>query len=204
MSYVEEGTKARKTASTLQNPSSSRSHALLTVDLSQETSESEPSAVSDASSPRRRDANPRNPAGSRLHLVDLAGSESAATCGGVHRLKVSHPLKIISSGRRISRDEDRYFPRANSPNHQSSGGRDRAPTDSRSQFPSKEFARNKRVKSPPRGERQMLASSVASFPDEAPADSKLPRSRVFLQREQFSDACTHADYRLRVREPIDP
>jgi len=110
MSYVEEGTKARKTASTLQNPSSSRSHALLTVDLSQETSESGP-ASSDASSPRRRDTNPRNPGGSRLHLVDLAGSESAATCGGVHRLKVSHPLKIISSGRRISRDEDRYFSR---------------------------------------------------------------------------------------------
>jgi len=50
----------------------------------------------------------------------------------------------------------------------------------------------------------MLASSVASFLDEAPADSKLSRSRVFLHREQFSDACIHADYRLRVRESIDP
>ncbi|KAL0115025.1 hypothetical protein PUN28_010526 [Cardiocondyla obscurior] len=75
ISYVEEGARARKTASTLQNPSSSRSHALLTVDLSQEAS----------SSSRRQDAASRG--GSRLHLVDLAGSESAATCSGVHRLK---------------------------------------------------------------------------------------------------------------------
>ncbi|XP_020289995.1 centromere-associated protein E-like isoform X2 [Pseudomyrmex gracilis] len=82
MSYVEEGTKARKTASTLQNPSSSRSHALLTVNLSQETSEQRPDA-NDSS--RRQDA--ARASSSRLHLVDLAGSESAATCSGVHRLK---------------------------------------------------------------------------------------------------------------------
>ncbi|XP_077265403.1 uncharacterized protein LOC143899201 isoform X1 [Temnothorax americanus] len=86
ISYVEEGTKARKTASTLQNPSSSRSHALLTVDLSQETADTErPNGSGTSSSSRRQDATPRG--GSRLHLVDLAGSESAATCSGVHRLK---------------------------------------------------------------------------------------------------------------------
>ncbi|XP_011149390.2 uncharacterized protein LOC105189157 [Harpegnathos saltator] len=83
MSYVKEGTRARKTASTLQNPSSSRSHALLTVGLSQETTNGE--RLGGGSSCRRQDAAPRG--GSRLHLVDLAGSESAATCGGVHRLK---------------------------------------------------------------------------------------------------------------------
>ncbi|XP_014475079.1 PREDICTED: kinesin-like protein KIF16B [Dinoponera quadriceps] len=81
MSYVEEGTKARKTASTLQNPSSSRSHALLTVGLSQEAANGERTL----GVCRRQDAAPRG--GSKLHLVDLAGSESAATCGGVHRLK---------------------------------------------------------------------------------------------------------------------
>lgn len=111
ISYVEEGTKARKTASTLQNPSSSRSHALLTVDLSQETADAErPKASGTSSSSRRQDITPRG--GSRLHLVDLAGSESAATCSGVHRLKVSHFLKIISSAGIfagwISRDENRY------------------------------------------------------------------------------------------------
>ncbi|XP_076165426.1 uncharacterized protein LOC143145692 [Ptiloglossa arizonensis] len=79
MSYVEEGTKARKTASTLQNPSSSRSHALLTIAVSSETSGV---AVGAGSSSARR---PRG--GSKLRLVDLAGSESAATCSGVHRLK---------------------------------------------------------------------------------------------------------------------
>ncbi|KYM96495.1 Kinesin-like protein KIF16B [Cyphomyrmex costatus] len=86
ISYVEEGTKARKTASTLQNPSSSRSHALLTVDLSQETADAErPNSSGTSLSSRRQDATPHG--GSRLHLVDLAGSESAATCSGVHRLK---------------------------------------------------------------------------------------------------------------------
>ncbi|XP_067211353.1 uncharacterized protein [Linepithema humile] len=86
MSYVEEGTKARKTASTLQNPSSSRSHALLTVDFSQDTADAErPSSGDTSSSSWRQDITSRG--GSRLHLVDLAGSESAATCGGVHRLK---------------------------------------------------------------------------------------------------------------------
>lgn len=96
MSYVEKGTKARKTASTLQNPSSSRSHALLTVDLTREqTADVErPSDGDSSTSSGRQDVTQR--AGSRLHLVDLAGSESAATCGGVHRLKVSHFLKIIS------------------------------------------------------------------------------------------------------------
>lgn len=96
ISYVEEGTKARTTASTLQNPSSSRSHALLTIDLSQETVDAErPNVSGTSSSSRRQDATLHG--GSRLHLVDLAGSESAATCSGVHRLKVSHFLKIISS-----------------------------------------------------------------------------------------------------------
>lgn len=112
MSYVEEGTKARKTASTLQNPSSSRSHALLTVSLLQETINGDrfSERLGSSSSCRRQDAAPRG--GSRLHLVDLAGSESAATCGGVHRLKVSHSLKIISSaGISVEaefRDENRY------------------------------------------------------------------------------------------------
>lgn len=97
MSYVEKGTKARKTASTLQNPSSSRSHALLTVDLTREQGSANAERPSDGdsiTSSGRQDVTQR--AGSRLHLVDLAGSESAATCGGVHRLKVSHSLKIIS------------------------------------------------------------------------------------------------------------
>ncbi|XP_011171528.2 uncharacterized protein LOC105204163 [Solenopsis invicta] len=86
ISYVEEGTKARTTASTLQNPSSSRSHALLTIDLSQETVDAErPNVSGTSSSSRRQDATLHG--GSRLHLVDLAGSESAATCSGVHRLK---------------------------------------------------------------------------------------------------------------------
>ncbi|XP_029665907.1 uncharacterized protein LOC115237161 [Formica exsecta] len=87
MSYVEKGTKARKTASTLQNPSSSRSHALLTVDLTREQTVDvkRPSDGDSTTSSGRQDVTQR--AGSRLHLVDLAGSESAATCGGVHRLK---------------------------------------------------------------------------------------------------------------------
>ncbi|XP_026671075.1 centromere-associated protein E-like isoform X1 [Ceratina calcarata] len=75
MSYVEEGTKARKTASTLQNPSSSRSHALLTIAVATETQ-----AVGASKKNSGR-------GGSKLRLVDLAGSESAATCSGVHRLK---------------------------------------------------------------------------------------------------------------------
>lgn len=84
MSCVEEGTRARKTASTLQNPSSSRSHALLTIVVAE-------GSASEASSRTRRASR----GGSKLRLVDLAGSESAATCAGVHRLKVSrpHPLK---------------------------------------------------------------------------------------------------------------
>nr|XP_034177665.1 kinesin-related protein 8-like isoform X1 [Osmia lignaria] len=86
MSYVEEGTKARKTASTLQNPSSSRSHALLTIGLTEETPSVASGAVtSPSTSTRRNEISPR--AGSKLRLVDLAGSESAATCSGVHRLK---------------------------------------------------------------------------------------------------------------------
>nr|XP_031825324.1 centromere-associated protein E-like [Nomia melanderi] len=83
MSYVEEGTKARKTASTLQNPSSSRSHALLTIAV---TPESPSVAVGASSSARRSEGLPPR-GGSKLRLVDLAGSENAATCGGVHRLK---------------------------------------------------------------------------------------------------------------------
>ncbi|XP_076392102.1 uncharacterized protein LOC100883481 isoform X1 [Megachile rotundata] len=84
MSYVEEGTKARKTASTLQNPSSSRSHALLTIGLNKETPSVASGAVGSTST-RRNEISPRG--GSKLRLVDLAGSESAATCSGVHRLK---------------------------------------------------------------------------------------------------------------------
>lgn len=95
MSYVEEGTKARKTASTLQNPSSSRSHALLTIAVSPETPSVAVASSSAPSSPRRK-SEPWPRGGSKLRLVDLAGSESAATCSGVHRLKVSHFLKIIS------------------------------------------------------------------------------------------------------------
>lgn len=83
MSYVEEGIKARKTASTLQNPSSSRSHALLTVSLS---SVSQNGHSTSAITAKEKDFH----RGSRLHLVDLAGSESAATCSGINRLKVSH------------------------------------------------------------------------------------------------------------------
>ncbi|CAK9813424.1 Kinesin-like protein KIF16B [Anthophora quadrimaculata] len=84
MSYVEEGTKARKTASTLQNPSSSRSHALLTITIAAE-SPIVSNGVNSSSSSRRNDISPRG--ASKLRLVDLAGSESAATCSGVHRLK---------------------------------------------------------------------------------------------------------------------
>ncbi|XP_051166483.1 uncharacterized protein LOC127284835 [Leptopilina boulardi] len=80
MSYVEEGIKARKTASTLQNPSSSRSHALLTVSLS---SVSQNGHSTSAITAKEKDFH----RGSRLHLVDLAGSESAATCSGINRLK---------------------------------------------------------------------------------------------------------------------
>ncbi|XP_078035181.1 uncharacterized protein LOC144469125 [Augochlora pura] len=90
MSYVEEGTKARKTASTLQNPSSSRSHALLTISLIPEPSSVAvgASSASASSSARRPDGSLSPPrGGSKLRLVDLAGSESAATCGGIHRLK---------------------------------------------------------------------------------------------------------------------
>ncbi|CAD1474572.1 unnamed protein product, partial [Heterotrigona itama] len=78
MSYVEEGTRARKTASTLQNRSSSRSHALLTIAVAEESN-------GVTCPPRRNEISPRG--GSKLRLVDLAGSESAATCSGVHRLK---------------------------------------------------------------------------------------------------------------------
>ncbi|CAK9808757.1 Kinesin-like protein KIF16B [Anthophora plagiata] len=84
MSYVEEGTKARKTASTLQNPSSSRSHALLTITIAAE-SPIVSNGVNSSSSAKRNDISPRG--ASKLRLVDLAGSESAATCSGVHRLK---------------------------------------------------------------------------------------------------------------------
>lgn len=105
MSYVEGGTKARKTAATLQNSNSSRSHALLTILLNPEiatataTTGQQPtkggntnSKYNDgASSSRRNDVIPRNN-GSKLHLVDLAGSENAQRCDGVHRLKVSHSL----------------------------------------------------------------------------------------------------------------
>ncbi|KAG7204003.1 hypothetical protein KM043_001867 [Ampulex compressa] len=84
MSYVEEGTRARKTAATLQNPSSSRSHALLTIALLPESiGGGHPGSTS--SSSKSNECSPRG--GSKLHLVDLAGSESAATCSGVHRLK---------------------------------------------------------------------------------------------------------------------
>ncbi|XP_017757439.1 PREDICTED: kinesin-like protein KIN-7I [Eufriesea mexicana] len=80
MSYVEEGTKARKTASTLQNSCSSRSHALLTIGVAEASQ-----GVGNGVSSRRKEILPRG--GSKLRLVDLAGSESAATCSGVHRLK---------------------------------------------------------------------------------------------------------------------
>lgn len=82
MSYVEEGIKARKTASTLQNPNSSRSHALLTVSLSSLSQNGHSATTFTKEKDFHR--------GSKLHLVDLAGSESAATCSGIHRLKVSH------------------------------------------------------------------------------------------------------------------
>lgn len=95
ISRVEEGTKARRTASTLQNPMSSRSHALLTLSLvpsSGNIVQSVKDVTSTSSNvPRRSDNFSR---GSKLHLVDLAGSESAAACGGINRLKVSHNLKI--------------------------------------------------------------------------------------------------------------
>lgn len=70
----------------MQNPSSSRSHALLTIVVG------EGSASGGARSSSR--TSPPSRGGSKLRLVDLAGSESAATCGGVHRLKVSRSLKI--------------------------------------------------------------------------------------------------------------
>ncbi|XP_076755099.1 uncharacterized protein LOC143425915 [Xylocopa sonorina] len=82
MSYVEEGSKARKTASTSQNPSSSRSHALLTIAVAEDA---QSVANGGSSVARRNDILQRG--ASKLRLVDLAGSESAATCSGVHRLK---------------------------------------------------------------------------------------------------------------------
>ncbi|XP_028981859.1 uncharacterized protein LOC107036874 [Diachasma alloeum] len=89
MFRVEEGTKARKTASTLQNPTSSRSHALLTLTLEPFTSTGVASASvqtsksSTSSNVRRQDFTH----GCKLHLVDLAGSENAAACAGINRLK---------------------------------------------------------------------------------------------------------------------
>ncbi|XP_043272247.1 uncharacterized protein [Venturia canescens] len=88
ISRVEEGTRARKTASTLQNPMSSRSHALLTLSLVPSTSNTgQPTkevATTSCNIPPRNESFFR---GSKLHLVDLAGSESAAACGGINRLK---------------------------------------------------------------------------------------------------------------------
>lgn len=74
MSYVEEGTKARKTASTLQNPSSSRSHALLTIAVTPETSGVPVGAGSSASGSRRR-SEPSTRGGSKLRLVDRSGRQ---------------------------------------------------------------------------------------------------------------------------------
>ncbi|XP_063985278.1 uncharacterized protein LOC135166690 isoform X2 [Diachasmimorpha longicaudata] len=89
MSRVEEGTKARKTASTLQNPTSSRSHALLTLTLEPFTS----TGIASASIQTSESSTSRNVRrqdfshGCKLHLVDLAGSENAAACAGINRLK---------------------------------------------------------------------------------------------------------------------
>ncbi|KAF3429260.1 hypothetical protein E2986_11915, partial [Frieseomelitta varia] len=95
MSYVEEGTKARKTASTLQNRSSSRSHALLTIAVAEE------SHGVTATPARRNEISPRG--GSKLRLVDLAGSESAATCSGVHRLKRRRGTCVLQEGANINK-----------------------------------------------------------------------------------------------------
>lgn len=81
MSYVDEGTRARKKASTLQNPTSSRSHALLTVSLN---------LRSENSTTGQENKQQHLPRGAKLHLVDLAGSERAGNSNyGLHRLKAS-------------------------------------------------------------------------------------------------------------------
>ncbi|XP_044585965.1 uncharacterized protein LOC123265994 isoform X2 [Cotesia glomerata] len=84
MSRVEEGTKARKTASTLQNHTSSRSHALLTLSLESSDSAVSGQVILKASGASRKTDFSR---GCKLHLVDLAGSENSAACAGINRLK---------------------------------------------------------------------------------------------------------------------
>ncbi|XP_048515959.1 uncharacterized protein LOC105683614 isoform X2 [Athalia rosae] len=87
MSYVEEGTRARKTASTSQNLSSSRSHALLTVSIASRADNS-CATVSTASTTGLEKKQQHAGRGARLHLVDLAGSERAGNSNyGLHRLK---------------------------------------------------------------------------------------------------------------------
>lgn len=92
MSRVEEGTKARKTASTLQNHTSSRSHALLTLSLESSDSAVSGQVILKASGASRKTDFSR---GCKLHLVDLAGSENSAACAGINRLKVSNAFKIL-------------------------------------------------------------------------------------------------------------
>ncbi|XP_046592745.1 uncharacterized protein LOC107228132 [Neodiprion lecontei] len=84
MSWVEEGTRARKTASTTQNATSSRSHALLTVSLTSRSENSNSTAGTSSGLEKRQHSG----RGARLHLVDLAGSERAGNSNyGLHRLK---------------------------------------------------------------------------------------------------------------------
>ncbi|XP_012275771.1 uncharacterized protein LOC105697219 [Orussus abietinus] len=82
MSYVEEGTRARKTAATQQNPTSSRSHSLITISLWPVSKDQQMQGVAPV-----LERSGQQPRCRKLHLVDLAGSESAATCTGIHRLK---------------------------------------------------------------------------------------------------------------------
>ncbi|KAK2584229.1 hypothetical protein KPH14_006644 [Odynerus spinipes] len=96
MSYIEGGTRARKTGSTLQNANSSRSHTLLTIFLSPESAKTvrpvegegtgkKYDEVASTCSRHNLDVVPHY--GGKLHLVDLAGSETARNNDGVHRLK---------------------------------------------------------------------------------------------------------------------
>ncbi|XP_008550401.1 uncharacterized protein LOC103573205 isoform X1 [Microplitis demolitor] len=94
MSRVEEGTKARKTASTLQNHTSSRSHALLTLSLESSDSAVSGQVILKASGASRKTDFSR---GCKLHLVDLAGSENSAACAGINRLKSQEGANINKS-----------------------------------------------------------------------------------------------------------
>ncbi|XP_046740496.1 uncharacterized protein LOC124407927 [Diprion similis] len=106
MSWVEEGTRARKTASTTQNATSSRSHALLTVSLTSRSENSNSTAGTSSGIEKKQHSG----RGARLHLVDLAGSERAGNSNyGLHRLKEGANINksLVALGNVISALADR-------------------------------------------------------------------------------------------------